>query len=105
MESGGNMKIGSLLRQLRISKGLLLREVSERIDLDMTLLSKIEHGDRLPTKDQIKSFMKIYRAHREQLMLSWLSDKIIQEVGSEQLALEAMIVAESKIKYQREKKK
>lgn len=94
-------KIGELLRQLRLAKGLLLRELSVKTQLDATLLSKIEHGDRLPTKEQIRSFIKVYRAAKEKIMLSWLSDRIVQEVGQEKLAIEAMSVAESKIRYSR----
>lgn len=94
-------KIGELLRQLRLAKGLLLRELSVKTQLDTTLLSKIEHGDRLPTKDQIRLFIKVYRAAKEKIMLSWLSDRIVQEVGREKLAIEAISVAESKIRYGR----
>lgn len=94
-------KIGALLRQLRLAKGLLLRELSAKTQLDTTLLSKIEHGDRLPTREQIRLLVKVYREAKEKIMLSWLSDRIVQEVGQEKLAIAAISVAESKIKYGR----
>lgn len=52
--------IGQTLRELRESKGLLLREVGAALSLDPTLLSKIERNDRMPTKEQVNSLSDFY---------------------------------------------
>lgn len=91
--------IGQLLKSLRLNKGWILRELSDKTGLDPTLLSKIERAERLPTKEQIKIFCKVYRGKKEVIMLAYLSDKILQELENEKLALQAMVVAEEKIKY------
>lgn len=91
--------IGQLLKSLRLDKGWILRELSVKTSLDPTLLSKIERDERLPTKEQIKTFCKVYRGKREAIMLAYLSDKILQEVEDEKLALQAMVVAEEKMRY------
>lgn len=37
-------------------------------------------------------------------LVSWLSDKLVYEVGNEDVALKALQVAEEKVKYQKKKK-
>jgi hypothetical protein len=39
------------------------------------------------------------------LLVAWLSDKLVYEVADEQNALKALQVAEEKVKYQNTKKK
>ena len=97
--------IGTILRELRENKGLLLREVGAKLLLDPTILSKIEQGKRMPTKEQVKALAAFYKDQRNEVIIAWLSDKIYYEVQNEDLALQAMQVAEEKIKYNKKKKK
>lgn len=99
MEEKINDSVGTLLRELRENKGWTLRILGEKIDLDHTLLSKIERGERMPTKEQINAFCKMYKGQKEAIMIAWLSDQLVQKVQDEKLALIAMQVAEEKIKY------
>jgi transcriptional regulator with XRE-family HTH domain len=92
--------IGNTLRELREEKGLLLREVGAKLSLDPTILSKVERDERMPTRDQIKSLASFYKEKRNEVIIAWLSDKLVYEVQDEDLALQAMFVAEEKIKYQ-----
>ncbi len=41
---------GTHLRMLRESTGATLKEVSERLEIDPSLLAKIERNERQPTK-------------------------------------------------------
>jgi transcriptional regulator with XRE-family HTH domain len=91
--------IGDTLRALRESKGLLLREVGAELSLDPTLLSKIERNDRMPTKDQVKALSKFYKDKKNEVLIAWLSDKLVYELQDEDLGLVAMKVAEKKIEY------
>lgn len=91
--------IGDTLRALRESKGLLLREVGAELSLDPTLLSKIERNDRMPTKEQVKALSKFYEDKKNEVVIAWLSDKLVYEVQDEDLGLIAMKVAEKKIEY------
>lgn len=96
--------IGTILRELRETKGLLLREVGAKLSLDPTILSKIEQDKRMPTKDQVKSLADFYKEQKNEVIIAWLSDKLVYEVQDEELALQAMQVAEEKIKYRKTKK-
>lgn len=91
--------IGSTLKYLREEKGLLLEEVSKLTNIDVTLLSRIENCKRLPTKEQVDILCKYYHAKQNEIIIQWLSDKIVSEVKNEELAIPAMKVAEEKIKY------
>jgi transcriptional regulator with XRE-family HTH domain len=88
-----------ILRELRESKGLLLREVGAELSLDPTILSKIEQAKRLPTKGQVKALADFYKDKKNEVIIAWLSDKLVYEVQDEELAIQAIHVAEEKIKY------
>jgi transcriptional regulator with XRE-family HTH domain len=97
--------IGTILRELREAKGLLLREVGAKLSLDPTILSKIERDERMPTKEQVKALSDFYKEQKNDVIIAWLSDKLAYEVQDEDLALEAMKVAEEKVKYITKNKK
>jgi len=91
--------IGIILRELREKKGLLLREVGAELSLDPTILSKIERDERMPTREQVKALSDFYKEQKNDVIIAWLSDKLAYEVQDEDLALQAMKVAEEKVKY------
>ncbi|MBL85285.1 MAG: transcriptional regulator [Winogradskyella sp.] len=91
--------IGQTLRELRELKGLLLREVGAALSIDPTLLSKIERNDRMPTKEQVSALSEFYQDKKNEVIIAWLSDKLVYEIQDEDLALAAMKVAEQKIEY------
>ncbi|MBS1649203.1 MAG: helix-turn-helix transcriptional regulator [Bacteroidetes bacterium] len=97
--------IGTTLRELREGKGLLLREVGAQLSLDPTILSKIEQDKRMPTKEQVKALSEFYKQQKNDVIIAWLSDKLFYEVQDEDLALQAMQVAEEKIRYSIKDKK
>jgi len=91
--------IGSALRELREQKGLLLREVGAKLSLDPAILSKIERNERLPTKRQVEVLSNFYTEKKDELVITWLSDKLVYAMSNEDFALQALKLAEQKIKY------
>jgi len=87
------------LRELRSEKGLLLREVGAELSIDPTILSKIERNERMPTREQVKVLADFYREQKNEVIIAWLSDKLVNEVQDEDLALQAIQVAEEKVAY------
>lgn len=100
-----NETIGDKLRKLREENQLPLRKVAALLDIDIAILSKMERGERPLSKDVVTKLAKIYNHDEEELTVLYLSHKIMNEVGEEDLALKAMQVAEEQIKYQKTKKK
>ena len=89
--------IGELLRKLREEQKQLLREVAAGIGIDQALLSKIERGERLPNKEQVLKFAKYFKTEKNELIIAWLSDRLVNELEDEDLAKDALKIAEQKI--------
>lgn len=94
-----NQKIGFKLRELREKKDLSLRKVSAMIDLDVAVLSKMERGERRLSKEVVQKLANVYMHDTEELMVLYLSERVVSEIGEEDLAIKALHVAEKKINY------
>ena len=90
---------GEFIRKFRTEKGLLLREVAANLGIDPSLLSRIEHGEKRMTRDQVERLSRVLGIGEEVLLIHYLSDRIVYELRDEKLALKAMEVAEQKISY------
>jgi len=91
--------VGEILREKREEKGLLLRHVSAELDIDTSILSKIERSERKATKDQILKLAEILDLNKDDLLVQYLSEKILYEIKGEELGEKALKVAEQKMKY------
>jgi transcriptional regulator with XRE-family HTH domain len=91
--------IGEKLRQLRAQKKLPLRKVAAMIDIDVAILSKMERGIRMFTKNIIMQLAKIYEYNVDDLLVIFLSDKILYELQDEELESKALKVAEQRMKH------
>lgn len=87
----------SLLKNAREKKGLKTREVAQLLKIDQALISKFESGTRKPTKDQITKLAQLLEIDYETLMTAWLKEKILYEIGDEEFALKALLLAEQEI--------
>ena len=91
--------IGEKLRHIREEKELPLRKVAALLDIDVAILSKMERGERKITKEVVLKLAEIYDYNADELLVSFLSDKILYEIQDEDLGIEALKVAEEKAKY------
>lgn len=89
----------NLLKSARENKGLMLREVAQNLGIDQALVSKFESGNRKPTREQVVKLAEILDINKDDLLVSWLKEKIIYEIGDDHLALQAIVLAEEEIKY------
>lgn len=79
-----------LLKNARETKSLKTRELAQLSAIDQALISKFETGTRKPTKDQITKLASLLDIDYETLMIAWLKEKILHEIGQEELALKAL---------------
>ena len=91
-------QIASLFKAQRIAKKLKLAEAAAILNLDNAILSKIERGERLATRKQLKDFILFYALDEKNATIHWLSEKILYELADEQYALEALYAAEESLK-------
>ncbi len=97
--------LGETIRKLREDKELPLRTVAAYLDIDQAILSKIERGQRNASREQVIKLAEFFNIKENDLLVSWLSDKLVYEVSDEDVALKALQVAEEKVKYNKTKRK
>ena len=64
-------------------------------------MSKIENGKRKATKKQVELISDYFKVSMKELLIDWLSDKIVYDIEEEEYGIEALKVAEEKVKYQK----
>jgi transcriptional regulator with XRE-family HTH domain len=89
---------GDLIRMARESNSLFLRQVAAELDIDQAIISKFERNERKPTKEQVLKFAKFYKLDKDELIVAWLSDRVVDDLQDENLADKALKAAEEKIK-------
>jgi transcriptional regulator with XRE-family HTH domain len=90
---------GEIIRKAREENNLILRQVAAQLDIDQAIISKYERGERKPTKEQVLKFATFYGLKQDELLIAWLSDKVLYDLENETLAEKALKVAEERIKY------
>jgi len=80
----------TLLKNAREQKGLKTREVAHLLAIDQALISKFENGSRKPTKEQVIKLATLLEIDFETLMVAWLKEKILYEIGQDEFALKAI---------------
>jgi transcriptional regulator with XRE-family HTH domain len=98
-------KIGETLRRLREENEMPLRKVAAMVEIDVAILSKMERGERRLTKEIVQKLAKLYKHDTEELLVLFLSDKVLYEIGDEELAIKALHLAEQNILYRLSKHK
>lgn len=97
--------LGQVIKTRREAKGLLLRQVAAYLDIDQAILSKIEKGNRKPTRENISKLAEILEINKEQLMVQFLSEKIAYELMEEDDPKKVLKAAEAKVTYYKTKSK
>jgi predicted nucleotidyltransferase/DNA-binding XRE family transcriptional regulator len=92
-------KLGQMVRNLRETNNLPLRVVASFLDIDQAILSKIEHGKRKPKREQVIKLAEYFHVEKEDLLVAWLADKVLYEIGEDDLAIKVLRVAEKEIVY------
>lgn len=95
----GTQTFGEHLRNLREINGMSLRNVAGKINIDASLLAKVERNQRQPTKRLIRSVSILFKVNEKQLLDEFLSDQIAYKILEEQADLNILKVAEEKVTY------
>jgi transcriptional regulator with XRE-family HTH domain len=66
--------LGNTIRKLREDKALPLRTVAAFLDIDQAILSKIERGQRKPTREQVVKLAAYFKVKE---MICWLRGFLI----------------------------
>ena len=93
--------LSEILKSAREERKIILRKVASELDIDQSLISKFEKGERKPTKEQLIKLADFYSLPKQDLLINWFADKILYELKDVDYANDILIVAEEKIKYQK----
>jgi transcriptional regulator with XRE-family HTH domain len=86
------------LLKMQEEQKLKTREVAQLLGIDQALISKFESGTRKPTREQVVKLATL-DIDLETIMVAWLKEKFY-EIGQDEFALKALLVAEQEIRYQ-----
>ena len=90
---------GQRIRELRESKGLLLRQIAASLDIDTAMISKFERGERKPNREQVIRIAHLLKADKSELLTLWLADRVQYVINDEMsYAAEALEIVNRNIK-------
>ena len=92
-------KFGDMIKELRTGKKLPLRKVAAVLDIDTSTLSKIEKGERNANREMVKTLSDYFKQDYQEMLVTFLSDKIAYELQEEDCSKTVLKVAEQKISY------
>jgi transcriptional regulator with XRE-family HTH domain len=97
LDSTNKPSLGVIFRLKREEKGLLIRQVAAVTEMDQALVSRIENGDRLPTREQLNKLAGLYDLDLKETYSTWLAERMIRDYGNEPFAPEAFREAHDQI--------
>jgi transcriptional regulator with XRE-family HTH domain len=82
--------IGNLLQNLRKERKLSLRKVADHIGIDVSMLSKIENGERQIQAYQLSRIAEFLNVEFRQLQIEFLMQRIHIEYGDQPFLKESL---------------
>lgn len=72
---------GEYLRNRREQLGLPLRKVAAELDIDTSILSKIERNERVATKEMLPTLSEILEVKEKEIQIEFIQSTILSELG------------------------
>jgi transcriptional regulator with XRE-family HTH domain len=90
---------GETLKELRIKNDLPLRKVAAFLDLDTSVLSKIERGERLPAKETVIKAAEFFSLDEKELLANFYGEQVAKIIFREENCSEILEAARTNIEY------
>jgi transcriptional regulator with XRE-family HTH domain len=87
---------GETIRTLRSQQSVPLRVVAAAVEIDSTLLSRFELGERFPTDDQLKRFADYFHVPLEEFAALVIADRIIAAYGNSEVTNKAAAIVQER---------
>lgn len=85
--------IGPKIRELREQNHILLRQLAAQLEIDTTLLSKMERGERFFKREDIVMLAKLFQQPEHELLTLWLADKVLKTLQNQKYQKQALEIA------------
>jgi len=72
---------GEYLRNRREQLGLPLRKVAAELDIDTSILSKIERNERVATKEMLPTLARTLEIQEKELEVEFIKAFILSDIG------------------------
>ncbi len=72
---------GEYLRNRREQLGLPLRKVAAELDIDTSILSKIERNERVATKEMLPTLAKTLEIQEKEMEIEFIKAFILSDLG------------------------
>lgn len=72
---------GEYLRNRREQLGLPLRKVAAELDIDTSILSKIERNERVATKEMLPTLAKTLEIQEKEIQIEFIQSTVLSELG------------------------
>ena len=72
---------GEYLRSRREQLGLPLRKVAAELDIDTSILSKIERNERVATKEMLPTLAKTLEVQEKEIQIEFIKSTVLSELG------------------------
>jgi transcriptional regulator with XRE-family HTH domain len=72
---------GEYLRNRREQLGLPLRKVAAELDIDTSILSKIERNERVATKEMLPTLAKTLEVQDKEIQIEFIQSTVLSELG------------------------
>ncbi len=95
---------GEKVRALREAKEMPLRKLAASLDIDQSTLSKIERDERKPNNELIDKISELFEIDKKELMITFLSDKVVNELQNQDCTKDILRAAERKLTYLKKQK-
>ena len=79
----GKIDFGEYLHQLRTKHKLSQKIVADKLEIDISMLSKIEHGERQVQSHMLKPVAELFDLDYRMLQIQYLNKRIDDEFGKE----------------------
>ncbi len=81
--SYGKIDFGVYLHELRTTRNFSQKKVADKLGIDISLLSKIEHGERQVQGHMLKGISELFNLSYKDLQIQFLNQKIVEDYGNE----------------------
>ena len=88
--SHGKIDFGVYLHELRTARRFSQKKVADKLGIDISLLSKIEHGERQVQGHMLKPLAELFNLNYKEIQIQFLNQKIEQEFGGQPYLKESL---------------
>ena len=94
--------LGKTLKSLREAKGLTLREAAETLEVDLSMLARIEKGQRSVSEALFSRLADLFEVGERFLRTLSLADQVYKEVEPYEFAEDALKIVQGEIKKKKQ---